>query len=261
MNQKRPLASRASYGGSPSPSPAPSSPAASTSTLSHYPRRPSYHPQISRLRSVSTQSYPIRASQSSSSSTPANRFVSSSTYNTAFEDLSNPPTNQRPSLYPSPSTSAGGFDNQSLRSSTSHMNLLDFPSTSDLPNGTGTSASSVAGGAASTASPDRPVEKTIKWSSLKRISARLLPSPPASNGNGNGGSQAAESRAKSAMGTPTVMAVSGIVVVGTTKGWCLVFDFGQNLRCICGTEGIGEPLTSFILLEMIIAHHSCFDYS
>lgn len=41
------------------------------------------------------------------------------------------------------------------------------------------------------------------------------------------------------MGAPTVMAVSGIVAVGTSKGWCLVFDFGQNLRCICGTEGIG----------------------
>ncbi|GAA5947773.1 hypothetical protein JCM3765_001077 [Sporobolomyces pararoseus] len=227
-SSKRPLASRASYGGSPSPSS--SSLAASTSNSAvNYPRRPSYHPQISRLRSVSTQSYPVKAGTS-------NRFVSSSTYNTALEDFpSYPNQKQRPSLYASSATSAG-FDNLSRRSSTSNFNALDFPSMSDLPNGGETetsAAASSAGGAPSTASPNRPVIKTIKWSPLKRISSRIAPPQPSTNGASLGvgiGSQ----------GSPTVMAVSGIIVIGTTKGWTMVFDFGQNLRCICGTEAIAK---------------------
>ncbi|GAA5903683.1 CORVET complex membrane-binding subunit VPS8 [Sporobolomyces salmoneus] len=228
---KRPLASRASYGGSPSPSPSSPAPSTSNSTI-HYPRRPSYHPQISRLRSISTQYYPVKAG-------PSSRFVSSSTYNTAFEDF---PQNysSRPPLYPSPSTSAGGFDNLSRRSSTSNIHALDFPSMSDLPNGeseTSAAASSAGGGPPSTASPNRPLVKTIKWSPLKRISSRISPAPPPSNGTSLGvglGSQ----------GSPTVMAVSGIIVIGTTKGWTMVFDFGQNLRCICGTEAIAKECGS-----------------
>ncbi|GAA6005757.1 hypothetical protein JCM11491_003997 [Sporobolomyces phaffii] len=223
---KRPLASRASYGGSPS-SPTPSSPAASTSTYTaHPPRRPPHHPQISRLRSVSTQSYPVKPNPSSAS----HRFVSSSTYNTAFEDF--PP---RPPLYPSPSTSAG-FDDLSRRSSVSNIHALDFPSMSDLPNGgTETSVAASSAGPPSTASPNRPLVKTIKWSPLKRISSRILPSPPPLNGSGPLGVGIGNNQ-----GAPTVMAVSGIIVVGTTKGWTMVFDFGQNLRCICGTEAISK---------------------
>ncbi|GAA5929442.1 CORVET complex membrane-binding subunit VPS8 [Sporobolomyces koalae] len=219
-SRKRALASRASYAGSPSPS----SPAATTiSSIHQFPRRPSYHPQISRLRSVSTQSYPVRSKN--------HRFASSSTYNTAFEEL---PLNrsQRPSIYPSPSTSAG-FDNLSRRSSMTNVNALDLPSLSELPNG-GTETSgpeAPSNGPPSTASPHQPAVKTIKWSPLKRISSRLSPPTTAGTGTGLGvgiGSQ----------GSPTVMAVSGIIAIGTTKGWCLVFDFGQNLRCVCGTEAI-----------------------
>ncbi|KPV77801.1 uncharacterized protein RHOBADRAFT_33991 [Rhodotorula graminis WP1] len=44
--------------------------------------------------------------------------------------------------------------------------------------------------------------------------------------------------AQSALGQPTVMAVNGLVALGTNKGWVLVFDFAQNLRCVCGTEAI-----------------------
>ncbi|GAA5986914.1 hypothetical protein JCM5350_000362 [Sporobolomyces pararoseus] len=227
-SSKRPLASRASYGGSPSPSSSSLAASTSNSTI-NYPRRPSYHPQISRLRSVSTQSYPVKAASS-------NRFVSSSTYNTALEEFpSYPNQKQRPPLYASSATSAG-FDNISRRSSTSNFNALDFPSMSDLPNGGETetsAAASSAGGAPSTASPNRPLVKTIKWSPLKRISSRIVPPQTSTNGASLGvgiGSQ----------GSPTVMAVSGIIVIGTTKGWTMVFDFGQNLRCICGTEAIAK---------------------
>lgn len=42
------------------------------------------------------------------------------------------------------------------------------------------------------------------------------------------------------MGSPSVLAVNGIVVVGTDKGWVGIFDFAQNLVAICGTEAIGS---------------------
>lgn len=46
------------------------------------------------------------------------------------------------------------------------------------------------------------------------------------------------------MGVPTVLAVSGVVAVGTDKGWVGVFDFGQNLKCVCGTEAIGQSVVN-----------------
>ncbi|BGP00097.1 putative Late endosome to vacuole transport-related protein [Rhodotorula toruloides ATCC 204091] len=188
---------------------------------SQTPQRPSFHPTFSRLRSISTQSFPSK-----------NRFVSSSTYNTALEypyDTGNPP--RRPPLAggisASPSTS--NLDNISRRSS--YTNLFDLPSTSDLPTGTSASNASSAGRANGTSPPAR----TVKWSSLKRISARVYPQSGATAGAA--ALSQAEQIAKSAMGQPTVMAVSGLIAIGTTKGWVLVFDFGQNLRCVCGTEG------------------------
>lgn len=63
---------------------------------------------------------------------------------------------------------------------------------------------------------------------------RIYPPPPQS------GSALASSTQSSMLGAPTVLAVSGLVAVGTAKGWAMVFDFNQNLRCVCGTEGIGE---------------------
>ncbi|GAA5921472.1 hypothetical protein JCM1841_005473 [Sporobolomyces salmonicolor] len=219
LPSKRHLASRSSFGASP----APASPASV-----HYPRRPSYHPRISRLRSISTQSFPTP------SGAPSNRFVSSSTYNTAFEFPGGQHT--RPPLNSSPSTS--GLDNISRRSSTS--NLFELPSASELPTASASNASSTA------ASP--PPIRTIKWSPLKRISSRLyLPT-------GQGGVSQAEAMAKSAMGTPTVMAVSGVVAVGTSKGWAMVFDFGQNLRCVCGTEGIAKEAGAVTALAISQDH-------
>ncbi|GAA5896988.1 hypothetical protein JCM5296_002675 [Sporobolomyces johnsonii] len=219
LPSKRPLTSRSSFGGSP----APASPASA-----HYPRRPSYHPQISRLRSISTQSFPTP------NGAPSNRFVSSSSYNTAFEFPAG--SHSRPPFNSPPSTS--GFDNISRRSSTS--NLFELPSASELPTASASNASSTA------AAP--PPTRTIKWSSLKRISSRLyLPA-------GQGGVSHAEAMAKSAMGTPTVMAVSGVVAVGTSKGWVMVFDFGQNLRCVCGTEGIAKEAGAVTALAISQDH-------
>ncbi|GJN91064.1 hypothetical protein Rhopal_004079-T1 [Rhodotorula paludigena] len=204
-------------------------------------QRPPFHPSFSRLRSISTQSFPHTAGPGSSSK---NRFVSSSTYNTAMEFPASATTSPRRPPFATgfggtPSTSALDLDGFSRRSSVA--NLRDLPSASDIPLGEGvpTSNASSAGagggaGGGSSLAATAPPARTIKWSSLKRLSARLYPSSAA----GNGG--AAEQMARGAMGSPTVMAVSGLVAVGTSKGWVLVFDFGQNLRCVCGTEAIAK---------------------
>lgn len=39
------------------------------------------------------------------------------------------------------------------------------------------------------------------------------------------------------LGFPTVMTANGLICVGTDAGTAVVFDFKQNLKCICGTEG------------------------
>lgn len=150
---------------------------------------------------------------------PHRRFPSVSTQS-AFEHRRYPA---------SPASSA--FDHQSRRSSVS--NLHDLPTPSDLlstddPTSPGPASSS---GIA-------PSE-TFKWSPLRRVSTRIYP-PTAKGGVGFTPAGAA---AASLMGVPTVMAVSGIIAVGTSKGWLMVFDFGQNLRCVCGTEAIGAPRT------------------
>ncbi|GEM07801.1 late endosometo vacuole transport-related protein [Rhodotorula toruloides] len=198
--------------------------ASMSDSLSQTPQRSSFHPTFSRLRSISTQSFPTK-----------NRFVSSSTYNTAFEypfAAGDPP--RRPPLAGgiSASPSTTNLDNISRRSS--YTNLFDLPSTSDLPTGTSASNASSAG----RANGDSPPVRTVKWSSLKRVSARMYPQTGATAGAA--ALSQAEQIAKSAMGQPTVMAVSGLIAIGTTKGWVLVFDFGQNLRCVCGTEGISK---------------------
>jgi hypothetical protein len=51
---------------------------------------------------------------------------------------------------------------------------------------------------------------------------------------------ASASSATSRWGSPTVIAVNGMVAVGMTSGFVVVVGFGQELRTVCGTEAIGE---------------------
>lgn len=193
---------------------------AQSTSGSQFPQRPPFHPAFSRLRSVSSQT------------TPRNRFVSSSTYNTALEfppQIDGAP--RRPRLgHPQGSATGSAFGGASRRSSVS--NVLDFPApASELPTATSVS------GASSTGPGERnkPPVRTVKWSALKRVSNRAFPSAV-----GAAALSQAEQMVKSSMGHPTVMAVNGLIAIGTSRGWVLVFDFAQNLRCVCGTEALGE---------------------
>ncbi|KAM0789534.1 hypothetical protein ACM66B_000349 [Microbotryomycetes sp. NB124-2] len=187
-------------------------------------RRPSVHPQISRLRSMSTQQ----------------RFASNSSYSTALE-------------FPlggaeSPSTSP--FDVGSRRSSAS--NIFDIAN--------GNSSQLATPHDSSPAATERGVsrhEEIFKWSLLKRVSSKVH--PPASKAAAGAGGAAGGvgvttigSTRAGVLGTPTVMAVSGVIAVGTSKGWTMVFDFNQNLRCVCGTEAISRdcgPVTALAISQ------------
>ncbi|CAK7197374.1 Vacuolar protein sorting-associated protein 8 [Sporothrix eucalyptigena] len=76
------------------------------------------------------------------------------------------------------------------------------------------SASSVIGG--STESPSPPWE-VVRWTKLTKLS-----------------SQSFSESAKRNFGSPTCMAISQSIVIGTTKGVLLVFDYNQNLKMIIG---------------------------
>lgn len=174
---------------------------------SAFPRRPAAHPQISRLRSVSAQ---VKHQHHQG------RILSVSTQS-AF-DQRRPPG----------SIASSALDIHSRRSSVA-SHLHELPTPSDL-----LSTTSSQGPTSSTAHIS---SETFKWSPLRRISTRIY--PPAALGGGTGFTPAGATQA-ALMGHPTVIAVSGVIAVGTSKGWLMVFDFGQNLRCVCGTEAIGE---------------------
>lgn len=65
---------------------------------------------------------------------------------------------------------------------------------------------------------------SFRWTPLRRISGKVFPG----------------SAKTAAMGQPTVLAASGIICVGTAKGWVMVFDYAQTLKCVCGNDAIGS---------------------
>ncbi|CAK7273797.1 Vacuolar protein sorting-associated protein 8 [Sporothrix epigloea] len=94
------------------------------------------------------------------------------------------------------------------RSSSSYSNSFHYPY-NDF-----SSASFVVGGSTETPSPPWEV---MRWTKLTKLS-----------------SQSFSESAKRNFGSPTCMAISQSIVVGTTKGVILVFDYNQNLKTIIG---------------------------
>lgn len=81
---------------------------------------------------------------------------------------------------------------------------------------------------------------TLRWNPLRKISARVFsgPAPPLQNGAANGHQQ-------QHLGQPTCMATSGVICIGTSKGWTMVFDFAQSLQGICGNETLCSQPNEF----------------
>ncbi|CAO3692358.1 unnamed protein product [Umbelopsis ramanniana] len=75
--------------------------------------------------------------------------------------------------------------------------------------------------------------EAFKWTPLRKISDHLHSEAVRHSG-----------------GLPTVMAVSGVIAIGTTRGLVLIYDYSQNLRCILGDESQSNdagPVTSIAI--------------
>ena len=96
-------------------------------------------------------------------------------------------------------------------------------------------------------SPAQTGREVFQWAPLNAIS-NLVYSPKAS-------------KALSAMGTanlglPTVFAANGLICVGTETGFICVFDFAQNLKCLCGKDAVGEVVCLTFPDVILILHRS-----
>lgn len=56
--------------------------------------------------------------------------------------------------------------------------------------------------------------------------------------------------ADTGFGRPTVLDINGMVAAGTDRGWVVVYNFSQEVRCILGNDQIGEP-------DSISLFHAC----
>lgn len=75
-----------------------------------------------------------------------------------------------------------------------------------------------------TETPSPPWE-VVRWTKLQKLNA-----------------QAFSEAGRRGFGSPTCIAVSDAIVLGTTKGIILMFDFNQNLKMIIGPGTKGEVL-------------------
>lgn len=68
----------------------------------------------------------------------------------------------------------------------------------------------------------------FRWTTLRNISVRMY--------HGKSGRPSVSGATN--LGAPTAIAASGIICVGTANGWVTVFDYSQNVKCVCGNEQI-----------------------
>ena len=100
----------------------------------------------------------------------------------------------------------------------SHFSAISHSSSLGIPQGTSTPRDDIDG-----------AYKPFRWTVLRELGRQIYFSQ----------SQKVTEVLGTA-GTPTVFTANGLVCVGTTKGKILVFDFKQQLRCICGSDQLGE---------------------
>lgn len=88
--------------------------------------------------------------------------------------------------------------------------------------------------------PDAPVpqldraaeeeeREVFRWSQLRSISELIY---------GQHAQKAAAILGTPNVGSPTVLAANGLICIGTDTGTIVVFDFKQNLKCVCIPPGM-----------------------
>lgn len=79
-----------------------------------------------------------------------------------------------------------------------------------------------------------PARDTFRWTQLRNIGHHIY---------AKASSKASAVLGSIALGSPIVMAANGLICIGTDTGRVFVFDFKQTLRCICGNESSGLPMS------------------
>jgi hypothetical protein len=73
----------------------------------------------------------------------------------------------------------------------------------------------------------------VRWTKLKKITAQLF-----------------SEAGKRSFGTPTCIAVSATIALGTTKGIILVFDYSQSLKSIIGQGTKGWDPFGLVVMQI-----------
>ncbi|OBZ70877.1 Vacuolar protein sorting-associated protein 8 [Grifola frondosa] len=87
--------------------------------------------------------------------------------------------------------------------------------------------------------------EVFRWTQLRSIRELLYTNHP---------SKASTVLGSQSTGSPTVLAANGLICVGTDIGRILVFDFKQNLKCVCGTETPDKAVGPVTALALSFDH-------
>ncbi|PLW35381.1 hypothetical protein PCASD_15514 [Puccinia coronata f. sp. avenae] len=92
----------------------------------------------------------------------------------------------------------------------------------------------------------------FRWASLRRITQKIYSAPKTHHSTSIVSSTSSSSN--TILGLPTVIAASGVIVVGTAKGWVMVFDYASNLKFVLGSEVVGGDAGAVSALSILHDH-------
>lgn len=92
-----------------------------------------------------------------------------------------------------------------------------------------------------------PTHEVFRWTPLKDLGQHLF-------------TKKAVTMLGSSFGEPTVLAVNGLICIGTDRGYALVFNFKQDLLCICKSELPCESSSISFLSNRKFISPSCYHW-
>ncbi|KAI0775842.1 Golgi CORVET complex core vacuolar protein 8-domain-containing protein [Trametes elegans] len=95
-----------------------------------------------------------------------------------------------------------------------------------------------------TSARSQPDREVLRWTQLRLIGEHIYA----------GTSKASSLLGAQSSGSPTVLAANGLICIGTDTGRVLVFDFKQNLKCVCGNEASEKSMGGVTALALSFDH-------
>ena len=148
----------------------------------------------------------------------------------------------RPYLHPSISRLRSGISSQQQRLSSvsslssQHPRNIATPSLSHFSAVSPTSSlSALPTGHSENDKTDRAEEReAFRWTTLQMVNDIIFTKTSG---------KASAVLGSPSTGAPTVLAANGLICVGTDAGRVFVFDFKQQLKCICGDDNSGSAFS------------------